>query len=240
MRARDFLPEITDQHEASGFVVIDGYVFRDNNPGSRERGQYGRYTIKDPNYQADPAERGMGWRFQRPDTVSFGTLGEIRRWLKTQPRKSAEERQRVHDKYRARETEFQDMREQAEDHGPDMATSLRRLGKFYPGQDPLAELVPERASARYALHPDKWQSTFYSLTNKDPDKLRYYGPTKIAIPPGTLVGDMAIANQFYRAKTAEEKQRYAELYRASLQPNAVDVSRYRMPELLMPRQEVSE
>jgi len=134
----------------------------------------------------------------------------------------------------------QGVSEQAEDHGPDMAISLRRLGKFHPGQDPLAELVPERASARYALHPDKWQSTFYSLTNKDPDKLRYYGPTKIAIPPGTLVGDMAIANQFYRAKTAEEKQRYAELYRASLQPYPVDVSRYRMPELLMPRQEVSE
>ena len=91
--------------------MIDGYVFRDNNPGSRERGQFGRYTIKDPNYQADPAERGMGWRFRRPDTVSFGTLGEIRRWLKTQPRKSAEERQRVHDKYRAREAEFQGMSE---------------------------------------------------------------------------------------------------------------------------------
>lgn len=128
----------------------------------------------------------------------------------------------------------------SEGENNDTAISLSKLGKFHPGADTLAEFVPERATAQYALHPDKWESTFYSLTNKDSDKLKYYGPKKISIPPGTLVGDMAIANKFYRAKTAEEKQQYAELYRQSLKPYPVDVSAYRMPELLIPRQGVSE
>lgn len=123
----------------------------------------------------------------------------------------------------------------AEGKSNDTAISLSRLGKFHPGEDTLAEFVPERATAQYALHPDKWESTFYSLTNKDSDKVRYYGPKEIAIPPGTLVGDMAIANKFYRAKTTEEKQHYAEMYRQSLKPYPVDVSGYRMPELLIPK-----
>jgi predicted GNAT family acetyltransferase len=114
------------------------------------------------------------------------------------------------------------------------------LGKFHPGADTLAQFVPERTTAQYALHPDKWESTFYSLTNKDSDKLKYYGPKKISIPPGTLVGDMAIANKFYRAKTTEEKQQYAELYKQSLKPYPVDVSEYRMPELLIPMQDVAK
>jgi hypothetical protein len=128
----------------------------------------------------------------------------------------------------------------AEGESNDTAISLSKLGKFHPGADTLAQFVPERATAQYALHPDKWESTFYSLTNKDSDKLKYYGPKKISIPPGTLVGDMAIANKFYRAKTSEEKQQYAELYKASLQPYPVDVSEYRMPELLIPKQGVAE
>ena len=128
----------------------------------------------------------------------------------------------------------------AEGKSNDTAISLSKLGKFHPGADTLAEFVPERATAQYALHPDKWESTFYSLTNKDSDKLKYYGPKKISIPPGTLVGDMAIANKFYRAKTTEEKQQYAEAYKASLQPYPVDVSKYRMPELLIPKQGVAE
>ena len=127
-----------------------------------------------------------------------------------------------------------------EDKNTDTAISLTRLGKFHRGADTLADLVPERATAQYALHPDKWESTFYSLTNKDSDKLKHYGPKKISIPPGTLVGDMAIANKFYRAKTAEEKEQYAELYRQSLKPYPVDVSKYRMPELLIPSQGVEE
>ena len=128
----------------------------------------------------------------------------------------------------------------AEGENNDTAISLSKLGKFHPGADSLAEFVPERATAQYALHPDKWESTFYSLTNKDSDKLKYYGPKKISIPPGTLVGDMAIANKFYRAKTPEEQEQYAELYKASLQPYPVDVSEYRMPELLIPQQSMAE
>jgi predicted nucleotidyltransferase/GNAT superfamily N-acetyltransferase len=128
----------------------------------------------------------------------------------------------------------------AEDESNDTAISLSKLGKFHPGADTLAKFVPERATAQYALHPDKWESTFYSLTNKDSDKLKYYGPKKISIPPGTLVGDMAIANKFYRAKTPEEQEQYAEMYKASLQPYPVDVSHYRMPELLIPKQDMAE
>ena len=135
---------------------------------------------------------------------------------------------------------FLDQQGVAEGESNDTAISLSKLGKFHSGADALAEFVPERASAQYALHPDKWESTFYSLTNKDSDKLRYYGPKKISIPPGTLVGDMAIANKFYRAKTPEEKQQYAKAYKASLQSYPVDVNQYRMPELLMPRQNVDE
>jgi hypothetical protein len=127
-----------------------------------------------------------------------------------------------------------------EDESNDTAISLSKLGKFHPGADTLAEFVPERATAQYALHPDKWESTFYSLTNKDSEKLKYYGPKKISIPPGTLVGDMAIANKFYRAKTPEEQEQYAELYKQSLKPYPVDVSQYRMPELLIPKQGVAE
>ena len=128
----------------------------------------------------------------------------------------------------------------AEDESNDTAISLSKLGKFHPGTDTLAEFVAERPTAQYALHPDKRESTFYSLTNKDSDKLKYYGPKKISIPPGTLVGDMAIANKFYRAKTPEEQEQYAELYKASLQPYPVDVSQYRMPELLIPKPDVAE
>jgi GNAT superfamily N-acetyltransferase len=51
---------------------------------------------------------------------------------------------------------------------------------------------------------------------------------------------MAIANKFYRAKTTEEKQQYAELYKQSLKPYPVDVSEYRMPELLIPMQDVAK
>jgi len=128
----------------------------------------------------------------------------------------------------------------AEGESNDTAISLSKLAKFHSGADPLAEFVPERATARYALHPDKWESTFYSLTNKDSNKLKYYGPKKISIPAGTLVGDMAIANQFYRAKTPEEKEHYAKLYKQSLRPYPVDVSKYRMPELLIPKESVAE
>ena len=120
------------------------------------------------------------------------------------------------------------------------ATSLRRLGKFHKNNDALAEFVPERSTHRFALHPEKWESTFFSLTNKDPRKIGYYGPEDIEILPGTLVGDMAIANKFYRAKTREEQEQYAKAYKESLKPYPVDVSQYRMPELLIPGRAVAE
>ena len=114
------------------------------------------------------------------------------------------------------------------------AIHLTRLGRFHRGTDELAEYVPERLTHRFALHPEKWHSTFFSLTNKDPRKLRFYGPREIDIVPGTLVGDMAIANRFYRAQTAEEREHLAQQYKDSLRPWPVDVSQYRMPELLIP------
>jgi hypothetical protein len=116
------------------------------------------------------------------------------------------------------------------------ATHLQKLPKFFKGNDPLAELVPERKTHTFALHPDKWISTFYSLTGKDPEKLRYYKPAKVEIVPGTLVGDMVFANKFYRAKTDEEKEAAALKYKKSLKPyDQANVDDYRMPELLIPR-----
>lgn len=114
------------------------------------------------------------------------------------------------------------------------AIHLTRLGRFHRGEDSLAQFVPERLTHRFALHPDKWESTFFSLTNRDPRKLRFYGPTQVDIVPGTLVGDMALANRFYRARTPEEKQQAAEQYKDSLRPYPVDIDQYRMPELLIP------
>ena len=115
------------------------------------------------------------------------------------------------------------------------AILLTRLGRFFRGDDPLVKYIPERGTHRFALHPNKWESTFFSLTNKDPRKLKFYGPTKVDIIPGTLVGDMAIANQFYRAKTPEDREQFAQQYRNSLRPYPVDIDQYRMPELLIPR-----
>ena len=116
------------------------------------------------------------------------------------------------------------------------AISLTRLGKFHKGGvDSLAEFVPERKGVRFALHPDKWEPTFYSLTLKDSKKLKYYGPKDIPVTPGTLVGDMAIANEFYRATDPETRLECAKRYRDSLQPYPVDVSQYKFPELLIPQ-----
>ena len=117
----------------------------------------------------------------------------------------------------------------------EQAIHLTRLGKFHKGGDELAKYVPERLTHSFALHPNKWESTFFSLTNKDPRKINFFGPKKIDIVPGTIVGDMAIANKFYRANTPEEKELYAQEYKDSLKPYPVDVSMYRFPELLIPK-----
>ena len=116
------------------------------------------------------------------------------------------------------------------------AISLSRLGKFHKGGiDPLNELVPERQGVIFALHPEKWEPTFYSLTNKESWKIKFYGPKQVHITPGTLVGDMAIANEFYRANTPEQKQDAAKRYKDSLQPYPVNIAQYKFPELLIPR-----
>jgi hypothetical protein len=117
----------------------------------------------------------------------------------------------------------------------DTAISLLKLPKYHKGEDELAKYVPERLTHQFALDPNKWESTFFSLTNKDPRKLKFYGPKKVEIVPGTLIGDMAIANQFYRATTAETKAQFAKQYQETLKPYTGDVTGYRFPELLIPR-----
>jgi hypothetical protein len=116
------------------------------------------------------------------------------------------------------------------------AIHLSGLSRFFKKGDPLVDHIPERGTHTFALHPDKWQSTFYSLTNKDLEKLKYYKPKEIDIVPGTLVGDMYYANKFYRASDDSEKQKFLELYKDSLKPvDSVDIKSYRMPELLIPK-----
>jgi hypothetical protein len=86
-----------DKHEVSGYVIIDGHVFRD--AGKSGRSTYGRYATKDPNYVKDPKEVGMHRNYRRPDTVSFSTIADAKKWVKTQPKKSSEEIDRVHKKH---------------------------------------------------------------------------------------------------------------------------------------------
>jgi len=86
-----------DKHEVSGYVIIDGHVF--NDAGKSGRSTYGRYSTKDPDYKKDPKEVGMHRNYRRPDTVSFSTLADAKKWVKTQPKKSPEEIDRVHKKH---------------------------------------------------------------------------------------------------------------------------------------------
>jgi hypothetical protein len=65
-----------DKHEVSGKVVIDGHVFNDS--GKVSRSTYGRYSTKEH---------------------SFSTISDVKKWVKTQPKKSAEEIDRVHKKH---------------------------------------------------------------------------------------------------------------------------------------------
>lgn len=117
------------------------------------------------------------------------------------------------------------------------AVALSNLGKFHAGVDTLGKWVPERLTHQFALDPIKWEHTFYSLTLKEPKKIRYYRPKNVDIVPGTLVGDMAIANQFYRTKDPAEQEKYAMAYLASLKPYPVNLDDYEFPELLIPRNE---
>ena len=115
---------------------------------------------------------------------------------------------------------------------------LEKLGKFHDVKDELVDYVPQR-NGRYALHPDKWESTFYSLTNKDLKKVNLYRPTFIDPPAGTVVADMAIANQFYRTDDEQEKIDLARRYEKSIVPFGSNISHIKMPEVIM-RTTVSE
>jgi hypothetical protein len=86
-----------DKHEVSGKVVVDGHVFSD--AGKSGRSTYGRYSVKDPNYVKDPKEVGMHRNYRRPSSLSFSTLNDAKKWVKTQPMKSKEEIDRVHKKH---------------------------------------------------------------------------------------------------------------------------------------------
>ena len=110
-----------------------------------------------------------------------------------------------------------------------MLVHLSGLGKFHKGNDSLADIVPER-NGMYALHPDKWESTFYSLTNKDFKKIVHYKPTLIKAPSDMIVADMAIANRFYRTDNPEEQDQLAKEYKDSI---GKDVSSMKMPEVIM-------
>jgi hypothetical protein len=113
--------------------------------------------------------------------------------------------------------------------GDDMLVHLSGLGKFHKGDDTLADIVPER-NGMYALHPDKWESTFYSLTNKDAKKIVHYKPTLIKAPSDMIIADMAIANKYYRTDSSEEQDKLAKEYKDSI---GNDVSSMKMPEVIM-------
>ena len=110
-----------------------------------------------------------------------------------------------------------------------MLVHLSGLGKFHKGDDTLADIVPER-NGMYALHPDKWESTFYSLTNKDFKKIVHYKPTLIKAPADMIVADMAIANRFYRTDNPEEQEQLAKEYKDSI---GKDISSMKMPEVII-------
>jgi len=115
----------------------------------------------------------------------------------------------------------------------DEAIRLEGLGKFFKGNDPLAEIVHER-NGIFALHPTKWESTFYSLTNKDLKKIKLYNPTIIRVPPNSIVADMAIANKFYREEDETSKMKIAQDYKNSIVSYGNDITNLRMPEIIMP------
>jgi hypothetical protein len=90
-----------DKHELSGKVVIDGHVFHD--AGKSGRSTYGRYSTLDPNYKKDPKEAGMHRNYRKPSSLSFSTLAHAKKWVKSQPKKSAEHIDATHKKYAERE-----------------------------------------------------------------------------------------------------------------------------------------
>ena len=112
---------------------------------------------------------------------------------------------------------------------------LTKLGKFHNGEDELEQFVPERKGKQYALHPDNWKGTYYSLTNLDTKKINYYRPKIVTPPAGSMVADMYIANQFYRTNDEDKKQQLAQAYKDSMVEYGADISHIKFPEILMPR-----
>ena len=116
---------------------------------------------------------------------------------------------------------------------------LEKIGKFHDDKDELADYVPQR-NGSYALHPDKWEATFYSLTNKDFKKINLYRPKFMDPPAGSIVADMAIANQFYRTDDEDEKLKLVRAYEKSIVPFGSNISHMKMPEVILKATVVKE
>ena len=86
-----------DKHETSGYVVIDGHVFKDH--GKVGRFGYARYRTGNPYYVKDPKEKEVSRHFRKSSTLDFDTLAKAKAWVKTRPKKSAEEINIVHKKH---------------------------------------------------------------------------------------------------------------------------------------------
>ena len=114
--------------------------------------------------------------------------------------------------------------------GDNEAIRLNKLPAY--GEDDLSKYVPERRG-KFALMPENWESTYYSLTNKDLSKIKNYKPEVLPIPKNSLVGDMAIANKFYRTKDEKEKIKLSQEYKDSLRQYGEDISHIKMPEILL-------
>lgn len=118
---------------------------------------------------------------------------------------------------------------------PGYVVRLTKLGKMR--SDPervarLAELVPERETHAFALHPANWASTFASLSGKDRDKVMGFKPEAVLLTPDTLVGEMKLASRYLWHGNEEDALAYRDSVRRLTD---VDIQMYRQPELLVPR-----
>jgi hypothetical protein len=128
------------KHELAGYVVIDGYAFKD--AGKSGRSTYGRYSIKDPDYVKDPKEVGMHRNYRKPDSLNFSTLADAKKWVKTQPKKSASEIEAVHKKYSEREQMYN------EDAPANVASSGAVAGLT--GDPPMGKEAQKKYIKRFA------------------------------------------------------------------------------------------
>ena len=129
-----------DKHEMSGIIVIDGHVIRDS--GKAGRSTYGRYTVKDPDYKSDPKEVGMHRNYRKPSSLSFSTMAELKKWLKTQPKKSATDIEAIHKKYAEREKMY------TEEAPANVASSGAVAGLT--GDPPVGKMAQKNILRRFA------------------------------------------------------------------------------------------